>query len=651
MIKYCKYCGKQFETKSGTKNYCDNQHYRKCIVCGTNFPITLSMMSDLTSRKTCSRKCTSILRKQTCEDKYGGPAPASSKEVQAKMRSTTKERYGVEVAAQSQEIQDKMKATVRERYGVDYVMQDRDVVERIKVSNQQKYGVDWVTQRDDVKSKIKGWQIDHSDEVQSKMRESYQQQTGYTHPWSNPSVRAKSQDTWKTKYGVDHPSKSVDIQEKIRQTNLEKHGVDNPMKCSDIREKARRTNLEKYGCEEVFSSPEIQSRIHQTMHDRYGTEYYSQSRDYVSINSKIYPEKINEWIEFRDNTREFILSKFDHKPTLHELYMYFGSGEISKWINLHDCQDLIDYIYSQMERDVFEFIKQIDPNANVLQNTRNIISPYELDLYLPNLKLAIECNPTSTHNSSFNMFQDEESPIKYDYHAMKTDLCEKEGIFLFHIFGYEWSHRRNIVQSMIRNLLKKNDRKVYARNTTVKEISSRTAKEFLDQHHRQGGVFSQVNLGLYTKDTDELVSVMTFGMMRNTIGTSIKADASNMWELVRFCNLENTSVIGGASKLFRYFVHKYEPCEVRSFSDRSHTKGSLYSTLGFTELQRSSAGYVWVNLSTDIAYHRYNAQKQNIRKFLHNDSIDLSKTEKQIMESHGFVQVFDSGTITWQWKQ
>lgn len=141
---------------------------------------------------------------------------------------------------------------------------------------------------------------------------------------------------------------------------------------------------------------------------------------------------------------------------------------------------------------------------------------------------------------------------------------------------------------------------------------------------------------------------MTFGKMRSSIGTG-KEDLSDCWELIRFCSLLNTSVVGGASKLFKYFVHTYSPVRIRSFSDRAHTKGNLYLTLGFTEIRRSDPGYVWVDLATDKAYHRVNAQKQNLKRFLNDDTIDLTKTEREIMVDHGYVMVPDSGTITWEW--
>lgn len=103
--------------------------------------------------------------------------------------------------------------------------------------------------------------------------------------------------------------------------------------------------------------------------------------------------------------------------------------------------------------------------------------------------------------------------------------------------------------------------------------------------------------------------------------------------------------------MFQHFVREYDPVEIRSFSDRAHTKGTLYQVLGFQYDHTSDAGYVWVNLKTDQAFSRNNAQKHNIRQFLKDDTIDLSQTETQIMADHGYVQVFDAGVKLWIWRK
>ena len=200
---------------------------------------------------------------------------------------------------------------------------------------------------------------------------------------------------------------------------------------------------------------------------------------------------------------------------------------------------------------------------------------------------------------------------------------------------------------MISNVLHCNAAKEHARKCYVSEISNAECKEFLDANHRQGHVFASIRLGLKLKATDELVSVMTFNKMRPTIGKV--DDLEGSWELSRFCNKLYTSVAGGASKLLAYFIKTYCPSKIVSFSDVAHTRGNLYSTLGFHEVSRSDPGYVWVNYQTDQCINRVSCQKSNLRKLFHDDSIDIEhKTEREIMEEHGYVRVFDSGVIRWE---
>lgn len=355
-------------------------------------------------------------------------------------------------------------------------------------------------------------------------------------------------------------------------------------------------------------------------------------------------EQMIEYRKFLSDPINY-LNSLGEKKTIFQLSKLFGlhTTTMGHYINKLSLQSFVSYEMSNMENDVVDFLKTM--GIEFIRHDRNEIKPKELDIWIPENKIAIECNPTSSHNSSKPMY-DSEEPMKYSYHQIKTNLCEEKGIRLIHIFGYEWNHKRSIIESIIRNALGKTENKIFARNCELKEVCYTDAKSFLVDNHRQGFANSSVRLGLYFED--ELVSLMTFGSARRTIGVNKNAEC---WELVRFCNKLNTSVVGGASKLFKRFVSQFDPSDIISFSDRAHTTGNLYTTLGFSERGRSAPGYVWVNSNTDIAYNRVNAQKHNLKKFLNDDNIDLTKTEAQIMEEHGFVRVYDSGVITWQWNK
>lgn len=137
--------------------------------------------------------------------------------------------------------------------------------------------------------------------------------------------------------------------------------------------------------------------------------------------------------------------------------------------------------------------------------------------------------------------------------------------------------------------------------------------------------------------------------MRTTIG---KVDDSNSYELVRFCSKSDTNVVGGASKLFKWFVRNYDFDSIVSFSDIAHTTGNLYKTLGFHKVSESNPGYVWVRLDDDFYRTRVSCQKKNLINMFDDISEDYIKdhSEKEIMEQHGYVQVFDSGVIRWEYR-
>jgi hypothetical protein len=61
----------------------------------------------------------------------------------------------------------------------------------------------------------------------------------------------------------------------------------------------------------------------------------------------------------------------------------------------------------------------------------------------------------------------------------------------------------------------------------------------------------------------------------------------NNYEILRFCNKLNYNIIGGASKLFKYFLNNFKYNEIISYSDRCYFNGNLYKILGFDFLDKT----------------------------------------------------------------
>lgn len=587
-VKICKWCGKEFVPESVRDVYCRSTHYQTCAVCGKKFEIDVRVDPYV---KTCSSEC----------------------------------RYKLMAANQDRDaIQHHLKKTMQEKYGVDNAMQLPGVIDKMKQTNLDKYGTEWYTQTDAYKEQVKQTSL-----------EKY----GVEHHLQSPEVIAKRTQTVQERYGVPNVFQSDKIKQQIMETIIDRYGVFHISRSPAIQQKIEESNYRKYGVKHPMMLKEFQDKVIQTNIDKFGNKAYTQ---------KHIPD-IAAWYEFTYDPEDYIKKHYSDRPRSAEIAADLGVdvSTIDVYLKRHDAQHCVKRAHSLMEIELLKYIQSLDSSIKIIQGSRNVIPHGEIDLYMPEYKFGIECNPTCTHNSSVKDPWGGE-PKSHAYHQQKTDKCDKEGVFLFHIFGSEWEHKQDIIKSMIRNVLGKNTDVIYARKCVVKEVSGSDSMKFLNQNHRQGYAQSPIRLGLYYND--KLVSLMTFGKMRNTIGTG-KDDLTNTYELVRFCNVLNTSVVGGASKLFKYFVKDYHPEAIRSFSDRAHTRGNLYSTLGFSEIRRSEPNYVWVDLLDDRAYHRVNAQKKNICKFLNDDSIDLTKSETYIMETHGFVRVYDSGTITWEWRR
>jgi len=278
---------------------------------------------------------------------------------------------------------------------------------------------------------------------------------------------------------------------------------------------------------------------------------------------------------------------------------------------------------SKEENEVCDFLRQ--NNYDIVCNSKNLIGKgKEIDIYIPSNKLAIEYNGVKWHSEKFG-------GKNKNYHNIKLDLANKAGIKLLQIQSNEWLYKKEIVQSIILSKLGLYDRKLMARKCKIKEIDTETKNKFLEENHLQGKDKSQYRLGLFHED--ELVSVMTFGKRKITKG-EVKM------ELIRFCSLKYTTVIGGASKLLKYFTDKYECGEILTYADRRFSDGSFYEKLGFKLNHISQPNYYYFKYDHKL-YHRSYLMKHKMINILEN--FDENKTEWENAKDNGFDRIWDCG--------
>jgi len=118
--------------------------------------------------------------------------------------------------------------------------------------------------------------------------------------------------------------------------------------------------------------------------------------------------------------------------------------------------------------------------------------------------------------------------------------------------------------------------RIYARNTEVKRIENNEAQEFVETHHSQGaakGSFKKESLGLFS--SHELVGVAQFCSPR-TSGKKLEYTT----ELLRLCFKNDVQVIGGASKLIKYYIEKYNPADLFTYQDTTGDNSDVYEKSG-----------------------------------------------------------------------
>ena len=279
-----------------------------------------------------------------------------------------------------------------------------------------------------------------------------------------------------------------------------------------------------------------------------------------------------------------------------------------------------------------------DNGIEFIQNDRTLIAPLELDFYIPQFKVALEINPTFTHNSDKSVFEGA-LPKPASYHQDKARQCEEHGINLIHVF--DWYDTAKL-QEILLGICQRNTR-IYARNTTVGKVEAGEERRFLEENHLQGYCKSEYCFGLYDGDGD-LVSLMSFAKPR--FGNIDNAE----WELLRFCCAGHVSVVGGASKLFAAFAREHNPETVMSFCNYDISNGGLYKALGFEFSRLTRPSYYWVRFTDSSEYYSWNLiLSKGVDAVLQTD-YGKGRSNIELMLEDGFVRVYNSGNKVYIWK-
>jgi hypothetical protein len=422
----------------------------------------------------------------------------------------------------------------------------------------------------------------------------------------------KIQKSWKSKSKKDIEK----ISTKRKTTTFKKYGVISTNMLDSVKNKKKTSTLENFGVEYPQQSDTVKLTTRNNYIKKYG----------VSNNTKIHISNID------DMNKEFIMKnfiineKFDNNKFM-DYYNVSLSYSVIKRKEL--CIDTPVIVQPSIaEQELSTLIQQCSVR------NRSFIKPLEIDILSQMYKFGIEYNGLMWHSYGISKYEKFNNPlVNTQKHLNKTILVEDKDYQLYHIFENEWldENTKNIWKSVISAKMNKTAR-IYARMCDIKEISSVESNEFLLNNHLQGKVNSSIRLGLYYEN--KIVAIMTFSKSR--------LSKVYEYELLRFCNKINTTVVGGFSKLLKYFERTYNPNSLVSYANRRWSTGNVYDKNGFIFSHNSIPNSFWFKPNENILYSRLKFQKHKL-KYIKGFEYDPTKKGNENMFINGYRVIYDSG--------
>ena len=431
-------------------------------------------------------------------------------------------------------------------------------------------------------------------EVISKISESCSKSLKKAYEDNGEKIKEKRASTLKNHYGED---------------------VKSPFALQEVKDLIKKKNIEKFGASNVLALPMNRTKAVESQRSKAHEHWLSLGYD----------------VEFLDNDECIVHDGCpihgDFKLPTSYLRARYLRGKITRKPICPKCNPF----YSN-ETGIEHVIKSILEKHDVsfIMHDRKLIKPYEVDFYIPDYRLAIECNGLYWHS---------DKNITKNSHLEKLDRVHNAGASLLYFWEDDIMFKPEIIEDIILSNLGIFSKRIYARQCQIRSISSEESRVFLDRFHLQGNINASIRYGLFLDG--ELVEVMTFGKPRKVVNSA--TSEKDLYELYRLCTKSGIQIIGGASKLFKRFIRDFKPKRVISYANKEISNGKVYESLGFSKEKDSKPGYSYLIRGEATRQNRFKFTKQRIDD-------GSGRTEEQIMrEDYKASRCYDCGQMRFIW--
>jgi hypothetical protein len=430
------------------------------------------------------------------------------------------------------------------------------------------------------------------------------------------------------RYGVDHNWKG-DLRKTGEETMLERYGVKHALQGEEAQEKRRRTTEERHGTLDMFSLGR------ETVKEKYGVENAMQNEEVKEKFAKSMKKALNDIT--RDKLKKHCIQMIGDSVDPYHLHCEecdtcFKSSNATVNINLRRAESPCprcnppDLSSSKMEKELATYIHslgviQINTNdKSVLRGTKFM----EVDIYIPDEKIAIEFNGLYWHSELFK---------NKNYHQEKTRILLERGIMLYHVWEDDWVGKKPIVKSMIGKILGKN-MEIDPRECDIRNIDNEQYKIFLKENSLIKYEKPSEILGLLLNG--ELMVAMAFKRSKAFINGIKEAE----WKICSIVNKIGISANESEKTLFQKFLKMHPGESVLAYSGASFDPdpdNSIFHRIGMTKLKTSDPDYEWV--LGGVRMPKISRDKKEFEKW----GYDKCLSEKEVMKDLGAYRIWNCG--------
>jgi hypothetical protein len=241
---------------------------------------------------------------------------------------------------------------------------------------------------------------------------------------------------------------------------------------------------------------------------------------------------------------------------------------------------------SRGQLEVYEYIKSVVPDQEVVLGDRQVIKPLELDVWVPGQSFGFEYNGLLHHSDYFGKNRGR--------HQKKALACRAAGVNLLAVYEDEWEAKPDLIKAMIRWRLKAfQGTRLHARKLEMRRLEkNKEFQAFFERNHLDGHARARFAYGLFHEG--RLVSCASF-----------RTNHQGEFECARLATDYDYAVPGAAGRLFGAVEGR-----LISYSNNRLSSGGVYEKLGFKHVQDNVSSSYWYTDGVQRVW-RFRCKREN----------------------------------------